>query len=182
MVLNIAQLTALPTVQEHLWQDQLAAGAFSVALSGLTREQFIIIMLMPQMEAVHLTAHRVHLHNSCFCQPLIAGFLTAFGAQQINSTYGPMHLHYRDPVLLLLTLHLVLCSRFTYSTLRRNLYNFIIISSTSGSYSTDYIRQIHLDSHSDYSGNIPVGGGGASSINVAASGSGVRVPQSQLPE
>ena len=100
--------------------------------------------------------------------------LTAFGAQCINSTYGPNAFTITGANLTNANVTVGALAGFTYSTTAGGAYTTSLsLTQPGGAYSQQLFVKFTPIAVQSYSGNIPVGGGGASSVNVAASGSGV---------
>ncbi|MES2431293.1 MAG: autotransporter-associated beta strand repeat-containing protein [Bacteroidota bacterium] len=113
---------------------------------------------------------------------LSGGSLTAFGSQCINNTYGPNSFTLSGSVLDGSDVTINTTSGFTFSTTSGGTYTSSLVLTTAGTdytYSsgtlsgcTIYVK-FYPTTVSSYSNNILISGGGASSINVAASGSGI---------
>lgn len=105
---------------------------------------------------------------------LNASALTSFGSQCINGTYGPNSFTITGSTLTNANVTVSSLSGFEFSTTSGGTYtSSLSLAQGGGAYSQDiYVRFIPTLVQS-YNGNIVVGGGGASNINVAAVGSGV---------
>lgn len=105
---------------------------------------------------------------------LIGSALTAFGGQCISNTYGPNSFTITGTSLTSANITVSSLTGFTFSTTSGGTYTSTLsLTQPGGSYSqTIYVKFTPVSAVS-YDGNIVVGGGGASNINVAASGSGV---------
>ena len=106
---------------------------------------------------------------------LSATALTAFGAQCINGTYGPNSFTITGANLTNANVTVGPLAGFTYSTTAGGTYTASLsLVQPGGAYSQQIFVNFNPTAIQSYNGNIPVGGGGtASTINVAASGSGV---------
>ena len=105
---------------------------------------------------------------------LTATALTAFGAQCINGTYGPNSFTITGSSLTNANVTVGALSGFSYSTTAGGTYtSSLSLTQPGGAYSQAIYVKFTPVAVASYNGNIPVGGGGASSINVAASGSGI---------
>ena len=105
---------------------------------------------------------------------LTATTLTAFGNQCINSTYGPNSFTITGTALTAANVTVGALSGFTYSTTAGGSYTASLsLTQPGGAYSQQIFVKFNPTLVQSYNGNIPVGGGGASSINIAAAGSGV---------
>ena len=105
--------------------------------------------------------------------------LTAFGAQCIVSNYGPNSFTITGTNLSTANVTVAALAGFSYSTSALGPFtSSLSLSQPGGSYSqVIYVRFSPLAAIS-YSGNITVGGAGATSLTVAASGSGLNTPPS----
>ena len=105
---------------------------------------------------------------------LTASTLTAFGPQCINNTFGPNSFTITGTNLTSANVTVGALAGFTYSTTSGGTYSSsLTLTQSGGSYSQQIFVKFSPTAEQSYNGNIPVGGGGANSINVAASGSGV---------
>jgi uncharacterized repeat protein (TIGR02543 family) len=105
---------------------------------------------------------------------LSANTLTAFGSQCINNTYGPNSFTITGTALTTATVTVASLSGYTFSTTSSGTYtNSLSLSQSGGAYSQQIFVRFSPTAATTYNGNIVVGGGGATSINVAASGSGI---------
>lgn len=105
---------------------------------------------------------------------LSAGTLTAFGSQCVNGTYGPNSFTITGTSLTSADVTVGALSGYEFATAAGGPYSSsLTLTQGGGAYSQDiYVRFIPVSAVA-YSGNIVVGGGGASNINVAASGTGI---------
>jgi len=105
---------------------------------------------------------------------LSAGTLTAFGSQCTGGTYGPNSFTITGTSLTSADVTVSALSGFEFATAAGGPYSSsLTLSQGGGAYSQDiYVRFIPVSALT-YSGNIVVGGGGASNINVSASGTGI---------
>jgi hypothetical protein len=105
---------------------------------------------------------------------LSANTLTAFGSQCINGTFGPNTFTITGTDLTSANVTVSSLSGYEFATVAGGPYSSSLsLTQAGGAYSQlIYVRFIPTAAIA-YNGNIVVGGGGASSINVAASGSGI---------
>ncbi len=102
-----------------------------------------------------------------------AGSLTDFGTQCISSTYGPNSFTITGTALTSANVTVSSLTGFTFSTTSGGTYtSSLSLTQAGGSYSQDIYVKFSPVAASSYNGNIVVGGGGASNINVAATGTG----------
>ncbi len=105
---------------------------------------------------------------------LTATALTAFGNVCINTTAGPNSFTITGTTLNATNVTVGALAGFTYSTTAGGTYTTTLsLAQPGGAYSQQIFVQFTPTAVQSYNGNIPVGGGGATSINVAASGAGV---------
>lgn len=104
---------------------------------------------------------------------LSASALTSFGSQCIGS-YGPNSFTITGSSLTTANVTVGALAGFTYSTTSGGTYTTTLsLAQGGGSYSQDIYVRFDPIAVATYDGNIAVGGGGATSINVAAVGSGI---------
>ena len=113
---------------------------------------------------------------------LVLGSLTDFGNQCINSTYGPNSFTISGTNLTNADVTVGALSGYTYSTIADGSYTpSLSIPQSGGSFSQTIYVKFSPTASQSYSGNISVGGGGASSVNCAASGTGVYAEPTDHP-
>lgn len=105
---------------------------------------------------------------------LSANSLTAFGTQCMGGTYGPNSFTITGSTLTTAAVTVASLSGYEFSTVAGGPYSSSLsLTQPGGAYSqVIYVRFIP-SAATTYNGNILVGGGGASNINVAASGTGM---------
>lgn len=105
--------------------------------------------------------------------------LTAFGALCLNTTAGPNSFSISSTGLGTSNVTVGALAGFTYSTSANGTYtNTLSITQPGGAFSQTIFVKFSPTAIQSYNGNIPVGGGGANTVNVAASASGVNAPAS----
>ncbi len=108
---------------------------------------------------------------------LSASALTAFGNVCINTTVGPNSFTITGTGLSTANVTVGALAGYTYSTTAGGTYTTSLsLTQPGGAYSQQIFVKFTPTAIQSYNGNIPVGGGGATSINVAASGAGIDVP------
>jgi hypothetical protein len=104
---------------------------------------------------------------------LSASSLTAFGTQCTGGTYGPNLFTITGTSLTTANVTVASLTGYTFCTTAGGTYTTSLsLTQAGGSYTQDIYVKFAPVSATGYSGNIVVGGGGASNINVAASGTG----------
>jgi hypothetical protein len=105
---------------------------------------------------------------------LTATALTGFGNVCINTTAGPNSFTITGTTLTTADVTVAALPGFSYSTTAGGTYTSTLsIPQPGGAFSQQIFVQFNPTAVQSYNGNIVVGGGGASSINVAATGAGV---------
>ena len=107
---------------------------------------------------------------------LTATPLTAFGALCVNTTGGPNSFTINSAGLGTANVTVAALAGYTYSTTSNGTYTpTLSIAQPGGPFTQIVFVKFTPAALQSYNGNIVVGGGGANSINVAASGSGANV-------
>lgn len=110
---------------------------------------------------------------------LTATTLTAFGNVCINTTAGPNSFTVTGSNLTNANVTVGPLAGFSFSTTSGGTYTASLnLTQPGGAFSQPVFVRFTPTAVQSYSGNIPVAGGGASSINVAASGAGINTPAS----
>ena len=105
---------------------------------------------------------------------LTATALTAFGNVCVNTTAGPNSFTITGTTLNATNVTVGALAGFTYSTTAGGTYTTSLsLAQPGGAYTQQIFVQFTPTAVQSYNGNIPVGGGGATAINVAASGAGI---------
>lgn len=105
---------------------------------------------------------------------LSVGSLTDFGDVCPNSTAGPESFTITGSSLTTDNITIAALSGYTYSETSGGAYlNSLSFTQTGGSFSQQIFVKFTPTVVANYDGNIVIGGGGASDVNVAATGSGV---------
>jgi hypothetical protein len=128
-----------------------------------------------QVDAILVGSTWAEVTPSGAAQPtLSATALTGFGNVCINTTAGPNSFTITGANLTNANVTVAALSGFTYSTTAGGTYTSTLsIPQPGGAFSQQIFVQFNPTAVQSYNGNIVVGGGGASSINVAATGAGV---------
>ncbi len=108
---------------------------------------------------------------------LSATVLAAFGNICVNTTVGPNSFTLSGSNLTSANITVGPLSGFSFSTASGGTYTASLsLTQPGGTYSQAIFVKFTPSAVQSYNGNIPVGGGGATSINVAASGAGANNP------
>jgi hypothetical protein len=100
--------------------------------------------------------------------------LTAFGSQCNGGVYGPNSFTITGSMLSNVNVDVAALAGYTYSTSAGGTYtSSLSLAQPGGAYSQTIYVKFNPIAAVSYNGNIVVSGGGASSINVVASGTGV---------
>ncbi|MGB5006004.1 MAG: lamin tail domain-containing protein, partial [Ferruginibacter sp.] len=103
--------------------------------------------------------------------------LAAFGNVCINTTVGPNSFTISGTNLTAANVTVGALAGFTYSTASGGTYTTTLsLTQPGGAYTQEIFVRFTPTAVQSYNGNIPVGGGGATAINVAASGAGINAP------
>jgi hypothetical protein len=105
---------------------------------------------------------------------LTAGTLTAFGSQCINTTAGPNSFTLSGSDLTAANVTVGPLPGYSFSLTSGGTYtSTVTITPSAGAINETIYVKFTPTAVQSYNGNIPVSGGGAASINVVASGSGI---------
>lgn len=153
----------------------LAAGNFSVALSALAANTFYYYKAYATNSGG--TTYGTQQSFKTAAPVLTATPLTAFGNACLNSTLGPNSFSITSTVLGTGNVTVGPLAGYTFSTSSAGTYtNSLSIVQPGGAFSQTVFVKFTPTILQSYNGNIPVGGGGANSINVPVSGAGVNTP------
>lgn len=120
------------------------------------------------------TSYGVQLSFTTSAPVLTATPLTAFGANCINTTVGPNSFTISSNAVLAANITVGPLNGYSFSTTAAGTYTASLsLAHAAGPYTQTIYVQFTPTAVQSYNGNIPVGGGGAATINVAASGSGI---------
>ncbi len=107
---------------------------------------------------------------------LSASALTGFGNVCINTTAGPNSFTITGTALNATNVTVGALTGFTYATTAAGTYTTSLsLTQPGGAYSQQIFVKFSPTLVQSYNGNIPVGGGGATAINVAAAGAGINI-------
>lgn len=152
--------------------SNLTSGNFTSALSGLAPNTTFYYKAYATNGGG--TAYGTQQSFSTAAPVLSASALTAFGNICINNTAGPNSFTITSTGLSNANIIVGALPGFTYSTTSGGTYTgSLSLAQPGGPYSQQIFVRFNPTLVQSYSGNIPVSGGGASAINVAASGAGV---------
>lgn len=154
--------------------SNLSGGAFSSNIAGLTASTTYYYHAYATNQVGIAYGAQQTFTTAAPSSSLSATALTAFGNICINTTAGPNSFTITGTALTAANVTVGALSGFTYSTAAGGPYTTTLsLTQPGGAYSQQVFVDFSPVAIQSYSGNIPVGGGGAASINVAASGAGV---------
>ena len=105
---------------------------------------------------------------------LSANTLAGFGSQCINGTYGPNSFTITGTALTNANISVGPLTGYTFATASGGPYSTTLdLIQPGGTYSQPVFVQFVPTAATTYNGNIPVSGGGATAIDVAATGTGI---------
>ncbi len=150
------------------------SGDYTSAISGLTGGNTYYYRAYATNTPTD-TVYGVQLSFVTSASPtLSATALTGFGNICTNTTAGPNSFTITGSNLTAANVTVAALTGFTYSTTAGGTYTATLsLTQPGGSYSQQIFVKFTPTLVQSYNGNIAVGGGGATAINVAATGSGV---------
>lgn len=152
--------------------SNLSAGAFTSALSGLIPSTTYYYKAYATNGGG--TTYGTQLSFTTSAPLLSTSALTAFGVSCINTTSGPNTFTITGTGLTTAALSVGPLAGYTFSETSGGTYvGTLSITQTGGNQSKTVYVKFTPTAVQAYNGNIPVSGGGAATVNVAASGSGV---------
>ena len=120
------------------------------------------------------TAKTVTCSGSVINPVLSVGTLSSFGSVCINTTAGPSTFTISGTELTTASVSLGALTGYTYSTTSGGTYTTTLtLPQTGGTFSATVYVKFSPTLVQSYNGNIVVSGGGATSVNCAATGSGI---------
>lgn len=153
----------------------IAGGAFTAVATGLTPGT--VYYYRAYATNTGGTAYGAQQTFTTATPVLTATPLTAFGALCVNTTGGPNNFTISSTGLGTANVTVGALPGYTYSTTSGGTYTSTLsLTQPGGAYSQIIFVKFTPTAIQSYNGNITVGGGGANTINVAASGSGANVP------
>jgi hypothetical protein len=127
-----------------------------------------------QVDAILAGTTWAQVTPSAAVPTLSATALTAFGNVCTNTTAGPNSFTINGSNLTTANITVGPLAGYSFSTTSGGTYSASLnLTQPGGTYSQQIFVQFNPTLVQSYNGNIPVSGGGASSINVAASGAGI---------
>lgn len=150
----------------------LSGGSFSSALTGLTPSTIYYYRAYATNNGG--TAYGVQQSFTTAAPVLTGTTLTSFGNICINTTAGPNSFIITGVGVTAANITVGPLAGYTFSTTPAGTYSASLsLTHAAGAYSQTIYVQFNPTAVQSYNGNIAVGGGGAATINVAATGSGV---------
>jgi len=158
--------------------SNLASGAFSVNLTGLSANTAYYYVAFATNAGG--TSYGTQQQFTTLAQPVLStGTLADFGNQCVNTTSTPLSFTLNGSNLSNADITVGPLAGFAFSTTSGGTYTpTLTLTQAGGTYSQTVFVQFTPVTVGVISGNIPVSGGGATAINVAASGTAINTPAS----
>jgi hypothetical protein len=157
--------------------SNISGGVYSSALAGLNPSTVYYYHAYATNGGG--TGYGSQLSFTTLTPSLSSTTLTAFGSVCVNSVAGPNSFTITGTNLTSSNITVGPLAGFTFSTTSGGTYtNSLSLVQPGGAFSQQVFVKFSPTAVQSYSGNIPVAGGGASAINVAASGAGVNTAPS----
>jgi hypothetical protein len=155
--------------------SNLNAGAFSAALSGLSPVTVYYYRSFATNGGGTAYGTQQTFTTAAVPISLTATALTAFGPACINSSVGPNSFTINGAFLTTANVNVGPLAGYTFSTTSGGTYtSSLSLTQPGGTYSQVVYVKFNPTAVQAYNGNIPVSGGGfATTVNVAVTGSGV---------
>ncbi len=155
----------------------LSGAAFSAAVAGLAPNT--VYYYKAYATNIGGTAYGVQQSFTTTAAVLTATPLTAFGNLCLNTTAGPNSFTISSTGLGTANVTVAALTGYTYATTANGTYTTTLsITQPGGPFTQTIFVKLTAATAQSYNGNIAVGGGGATTINVAASGTGANAPAS----
>ena len=153
----------------------IAAGAFTSALSGLASSTVYYYHAYATNSGGTAYGAQGTFTTTVPTTPTLSSTApAAFGNVCVNTTAGPNNFTISGSLLTNANITVGPLAGFTFSTTAGGVYTAsLVLTQAGGTYSQQVSIKFTPTAIQSYSGNIPVSGGGATAINVAASGAGV---------
>ncbi len=152
--------------------SNLSGANFSSALAGLTPSTTYYYHAYATNAGG--TSYGVQLSFTTAAPVLTVTSLTAFGANCINTTAGPNSFTITSNAVLAANITVGPLNGYSFATSAAGTYTASLsLAHPAGAYNQTIFVQFTPTAVQSYNGNIPVGGGGAATVNVTASGSGI---------
>ncbi len=155
--------------------SNLNAGAFSAALNGLSPVTVYYFRAFATNGGGTAYGAQQSFTTAAVPISLTATALSAFGPACINNSVGPNSFTINGTFLTTANVNVGPLAGYTFSTTSGGTYtSSLSLTQPGGTYSTVVYVKFNPTAVQAYNGNIPVSGGGfATTVNVAASGTGV---------
>ncbi len=171
-----------PGTGTQVASSNLSSGAFSSALSGLSATTVYYYRAFATNAGG--TAYGTQQSFTTLAVPisLTATALSAFGPACINSSAGPNSFTINGAFLTTANVNVGPFNGYTFSTTSGGTYTTSLsLIQTGGTYTQAIFVKFNPTVVQSYNGNIPVSGGGfATTVNVAVSGSGVNTTATMI--
>ena len=156
----------------------LSAGAFSSALTGLAASTVYYYKAWATNGGGTAYGAQQTFTTAAVPISITATTLTAFGSACINTTLGPNSFTINGSFLTTANINVGPLAGYSFSTTSGGTYTpSLSLTQAGGTYSQVVYVKFTPTAVQSYNGNIPVAGGGfATTVNVAASGTGLNTP------
>ncbi len=152
----------------------LAAGSFTSALSGLAAGTTYYFHAFASNAGGKGYSAEASFLTTATTPVLTAGTLTAFGSVCVNTTSTANSFTINGSALTTANVTVGPLAGYTFSTTAAGTYTASLsLTQPGGTYTQAIFVKFTPAAATTYNGNIPVGGGGATTVNVSASGTGV---------
>ena len=158
--------TAVPSTNQ-------VAGAYTSALSGLASGTIYYYHAYATNGGGTAYSSELNFTTGALTPTLSATALTAFGPVCVNTTAGPNSFTLSGSSLTAGNITIAALAGYTYSTTAGGTYTPTLTIAETGTLSQQVFVNFTPTAVQSYNGNIAISGGGATAINVAASGSGI---------
>lgn len=168
-----------PGTGTQVSSSNLSGGSFSSSLSGLSPNTTYYYLAYATNAGGTAYGTQLNFTTLSLTPTLVATSLAGFGNVCVNTVAGPNMFSITGSALNTTNVTVGPLSGFTFSTTSGGTYTASLnLVQPGGTFTQDVYVKFSPVAVVSYNGNIPVAGGGAASITVAASGAGVNTAPS----
>lgn len=169
----------VPGTGTQVSSSNLSGGNFSSSLSALSSNTTYYYLAYATNAGGTTYGTEQSFTTLSLTPTLVATTLTGFGSICVNTVAGPNMFSITGSALNNTNITVGPLTGFTFSTTTGGVYTASLnLTQPGGTFNQDVYVKFSPIAVISYNGNIPVAGGGAASINVAASGAGVNTAPS----